>query len=381
MEPGKTRHWILVCGGFHERGGMDRANAAFARYLLARGESVHLVAHDVDPDLAASRGVCVRTVPRPAGSAFGGELALARAARTLANTLGDIHSGVRIVGNGGNCLAPDVCWVHSVHHAWPCADEGAPAWFRLKNRVYKTWARSRERRAMASARVVIANSDRTRRDVVTTLGVDERRVQTIYLGSDPSWRPPTPAERDEARRRWCTDTQAPLVVFIGALGHDVNKGIDRMLDGWAVLHGAGWTGELVVAGGGDARRWRARAAGSPVRFVGHTMEIGDLLAAADLLVSPVRYEAYGLAVHEAVCRGVPVIVSRDAGVVERLPASLEPLLLPPMPTAADVVSRVRLWHQHPGAWSATTAAAGTALRAHTDDRMAAQMIEAIEAGA
>lgn len=360
---------------------MDRANAALAHYLSAQHESVHLVTHHVDPALAGSPGVSVTIVPRPAGSAFAGELALARAAEKVARGLRRNGSDLHIVGNGGNCLAPDVCWAHSVHHAWHCADEGAPPWFRVKNRIFKSWARSRERTAMRNARVVIANSNRTRREIVSGIGIDEHRVHTVYLGSDPGWRPPSPAERDAARRRWGGGTDTPLVVFIGALGHDVNKGIDRMLDAWAMLETAGWSGELVVAGGGDARRWRVRAAGSRVRFVGHTHDVGHLLAAADLLVSPVRYEAYGLAVHEALCRDVPVIVSRDAGVVERLPASLEPLLLPSLPTARDIAGKIRLWHEHSEQWRATAAGAGTALRQYADHQMAARMLQAIEAGA
>ena len=59
-----------------------------------------------------------------------------------------------------------------------------------------------------------------------------------------------------------------------------------------------------------------------------------LLAAADLLVSPVRYEAYGLNVHEALCRGAAVMVTRTAGVVERFDHDLEPSLLPSRVTAA-----------------------------------------------
>ena len=53
-----------------------------------------------------------------------------------------------------------------------------------------------------------------------------------------------------------------------------------------------------------------------------------MLAAGDLLVSPVRYEAYGLNVHEALCRGLAVMVSRGAGVVERFDEAMAAALLP-----------------------------------------------------
>ncbi len=63
-------------------------------------------------------------------------------------------------------------------------------------------------------------------------------------------------------------------------------------------------------------------------MVGFTNRVSDILAAADVLVSPVRYESYGLNVQEAICCGVPAIVSRAAGVAERYPTELSDLLLP-----------------------------------------------------
>ena len=42
--------WVLIAGGFHPRGGMDRANAALARYLGDREAQLYLVAHQVDSD-------------------------------------------------------------------------------------------------------------------------------------------------------------------------------------------------------------------------------------------------------------------------------------------------------------------------------------------
>jgi glycosyltransferase involved in cell wall biosynthesis len=86
---------------------------------------------------------------------------------------------------------------------------------------------------------------------------------------------------------------------------------------------------------------RATSPQSAIRFLGHRNDVADLLRAADLLVSPTRYEAYGLAVHEAVCCGTPAIVSADAGVAERFPASLKHLLLDDPNDVDGLVLRLR----------------------------------------
>src|SRR2546428_102724 len=80
------------------------------------------------------------------------------------------------------------------------------------------------------------------------------------------------------------------------------------------------------------RRWQGMAAAHElagrVRFLGFRTDVPDLLRAADVLIAPSRYEPYGLTVHEALCCGLPALVSAAAGVAERYPAELSDLLIP-----------------------------------------------------
>src|SRR4029453_5931289 len=89
--------------------------------------------------------------------------------------------GARVVVNGGNCLWPDVNWVHAVHGAWPGRAEGAPGGSHYRNVRLKASARARERGALRQARLVIANSAATRTAVVEQVGVDAGRVRVVYL--------------------------------------------------------------------------------------------------------------------------------------------------------------------------------------------------------
>ncbi|MFL6253452.1 MAG: glycosyltransferase family 4 protein, partial [Pyrinomonadaceae bacterium] len=163
-------------------------------------------------------------------------------------------------------------------------------------------------------------------------------------------------ERAEARRWLGVEDGRPVVVFAGALGHDHNKGFDTLWRAWRELSACpGWDALLVVAGGGRGLElWRRRVIDAglsdSVRFLGFSEHLAEVFAASDLLVSPVRYEAYGLNVHEAVCRGVPAMVSRSAGVAERYPAALSEMLLPNPEDAADLAARLLRWRRLMQSW-------------------------------
>src|SRR3954451_4360924 len=92
--------WILVCGGFHTRGGMDKANLALAEYLVDTGHPVYLVAHDIDPTICARDGVTPIVVPKPAGSVLLGERGLNRQAQQLAAKLKARNPATRLLANG-----------------------------------------------------------------------------------------------------------------------------------------------------------------------------------------------------------------------------------------------------------------------------------------
>ncbi len=165
---------------------MDAANAALAMYLADRGSKVHLVCHRADDDLRAHKMIEVHRVERPAGSFFFGQWLIDASGRRVARTALAHDTSARVIVNGGNCDWPDINWVHYVHHAWRDVGAGGPPLLQAKQRIDKSVALFRERRALAQARVVIANSNRTRRDLIELLNVPADRVHTVYLATQPT---------------------------------------------------------------------------------------------------------------------------------------------------------------------------------------------------
>jgi len=372
--------WALAAGDFTPQGGMDRANHALARYLATSGRDVHLVAHRVWPDLASLPGVTVHHVPRPFGAHLLGAPLLARAASRTARRLGP---STHLFSNGGNTQWIAPTWVHYLHAAYaPQVAAGARA--RLSAAAGRRRYLALEAQTITRAPAIICNSARTAADVRRCYAVDTSRIHVVYYGIDPAqFDAVTDAARRDARRALGLNPDAPVAVFIGALG-DRRKGFDALFDAWKRLCGdAAWDAHLAVVGvGAEADNWkqRAAAAGLATRmsFLRFRSDIPRVLAACDVLVHPSRYEAYGLGVHEALCRGLPVIVSASAGVAERLPDDLRPLTLPEPILAEDVVARLRTWRGDTPAWRARARAAGDTLRCRTWDHMAAEIAGIVE---
>ena len=374
------KDWLIVTGDFTRQGGMDRANYALADYLARQGRGVHLVAHRAAEDLQERSGVRFRRVSRPLGSNLLGAAGLDRAGRKQAQAV-TARAG-RVLVNGGNCRWFDLNWVHYVHAAYTPQAEGS-LFRRMKGARAHLKALAAERAVVPKARLVFCNSRKTQRDVMERLKVAEERTRVVYYGTEPeTFFPAEASEREAARKDLGWDAGQPVAVFVGALG-DRRKGFDVLLEAWnSLCKERNWDVQLAVAGAGaESAGWgrRLRDAGlhGRVTLLGFRTDIPRILAAADVLVHPARYEAYGLGVHEALCRGVPVIVSAHAGVAEKM-AGADEMLLPDAESVVELAARLKAWRATPEKWTAAARKQSLHLRVRTWDHMAEEMVSLAE---
>ena len=374
--------YLIVSGDFVKTGGMDQANYEFARYLADEGFETHLAGYRVADDLASHPGIVFHRVPKLAGSYFLSQPMIGVLGRRWAGAVA--ARGGHVLVNGAVCNWNDINWVHYVHAAFePQVASGIlrSAKGRLRHRVNL----AAERRILRRARVAITNSDRTRLEVIERLGLPGDRVRTVYLGIDPSlFRPPTADERTVARARIGAPPGRAMVAFVGGLG-DRRKGFDTLLSAWTRLCAdPQWDADLMVVSGGELSMWKTSAArnhiAARVRFLGfgEPRFVADVLWGCDVLVLPTRYESYGRVGQEALCCGIPALVSNASGIAEQYPADLAELLIPDPENAEDLAARLRRWRAARDMWRERVRPLSTALRNHTWLRMAEQMIAVIE---
>jgi glycosyltransferase involved in cell wall biosynthesis len=232
--------------------------------------------------------------------------------------------------------------------------------------------------------LIIANSGRTKDDLTRRLSVPEDRIEVVYYGTDSrALCPVTSEEQKIARDELGWPADRPVLAFVGALG-DRRKGFDTLLTAWAnACAKPDWRADLVVLGAGaELGQWRVRVARAGldgrVRFLGFRCDVPRVLAACDALVAPTRYEAFGLGVQEALCSGLPAIVSSSAGVAERYTNGISDLLLNDPNDAIELADRLFRWQSRAEYYRSAAIRIAESLRPWTWDAMAERLVERIE---
>ena len=250
---------------------------------------------EVDPDAAAGADAVLSRLPDGALVLVDGLVA------------GRVARGGR--GRGGRLRI--VVLAHMVSAAFPDADPRAV---------------EGERRALRSARRVIATSEWTRSELVRARRRPAERVVVA-----------TPGRTTRPSRRGTPTGGALLCVGVVA----PHKGQDVLVEALATLGATATTGPARSPARSTPRpdfarpRRDARGRGRPRRpdhdggraHRGRTRRAP--IGGADLLVAPSRAESYGMAIADALRRGIPVVASDVGGIPQTVAASRAAVLVPP----------------------------------------------------
>ncbi|CCH34493.1 glycosyltransferase family 4 protein [Actinosynnema sp. NPDC047251] len=166
---------------------------------------------------------------------------------------------------------------------------------------------------------LITCSAAMRTEVAHLFEVDPAGITVLHNGIEPRrWRV-RPAGVAAAREEFAAD--GPLLLFFGRL--EWEKGVQDLIAALPRIRRAHRGTRVVVAGGGTHRDWLVEQARKhrvlrSVRFVGHLPDrtLAAVLAAADAVVLPSRYEPFGIVALEAAAAGTPLVASTAGGLGE-----------------------------------------------------------------
>lgn len=178
-----------------------------------------------------------------------------------------------------------------------------------------------ERRALHECDRVVAVSRYTREVLVREYGIEYSRVSVVYNGIDLTDRQgPAPAHERPLTER--------VVLFVGRM--TFQKGPDYFVRAAHLVIQKMPGVRFVMAGGGDMYHRMIEFAadlgiGSHFHYTGplSAADVQRLFRTSDLYILPSVSEPFGITPLEAIAHGVPVIISKQAGVGELVEGCLK----------------------------------------------------------
>lgn len=307
-------------------GGAERWTAQFHDHLRRAGHEVHVIAFAArDHDAVAH----LHMLPDPGTLLGRAEAVAAAVARLPPMVLHDSGTGwsahVFHPQTGSRLL--------SLEHMKSARGLGERLRWRLDPRMMRLrriMARI-EDRAMRNATRVVAVSRALRAMFATRHGLGAERIATIPNGVDTARFAPArlaPLRAVERARLGLRDDELLLVT----VAHNLwLKGVDTALRALAAARAEGAVARLVVAGGEPDDEWRSLVARlglvDAVVFAGDVGDIERLLAAADAMLHPTRWDACSLATIEGMAAGLPVVNATANGAADLIEHGVNGFLL------------------------------------------------------
>lgn len=288
----------LVIEKFQPSGGAEKQCIHLARGLAARGHEVHVFAREI----ADVPGIVAH--PVTASGRYHLAAFAAESRRLLARETFDlVHSFTRtsrqdILRLGGGTH------VEYLRQTDPAYSPLGRWWRRIRPKERTELRLERESFAPDASRRIVAVSHRVKEEVVRHYGVPPEKIAVIHNGVDANEFKPSAEARRLIRNQLGLEEADYTLLFVGS-GFK-RKGLEFAAAAVDRVPSA----RLVVVGEGRAR------AHPRVLFLGRRTDVSHLYAAADAFIFPTLYDPFPNAALEAMASGIPIIVSRIAGVSE-----------------------------------------------------------------
>lgn len=309
--------------------GLGRYVSDLSRELAAQGHEVSVLTNSIggaDRDVLDG-GVHVHRVefppppmpPTPAAPVLAYNVHLQQRAASLgAKGLGDpevVVSHDWLTAVAGHRIARRL----GLPHVWTVHDTVHGKRFGTIREMDDRITSAIERWATREADLLVVNSTSIGKEIAQVYGAAPERVKLLHPGIDPVACQSIQGEtRLAAFRGALADPEKVLLTYTGRL--DLEKGIDALINGFALLKRRYPDVRLAIAGRGMLRptideHVRRLGLEEDVMFCGYLegQVLRSFYSVSDVHVCPSRYEPFGLVALEAMAVGTPVVVSNTGG--------------------------------------------------------------------
>lgn len=299
-------------------GGAEEAVLGWARSLLEAGHEVHLIGRDID-EASLPEGAVARKLKSPGGPSL---IKAAGFARSVSWFLLKSRDKFDVVQSFERTLGQDVYRAgDGCHREWldrrSLAETPLKNFFITVNPLHLFYL-SMERKIFDTTPLIVANSERGKREIMHHYSVSEERLRVVYTGVDRERFEPENRERYRlgVRKELGVPPETPLALFVG--GGFKRKGLATAVRAVGELRSK--EVYLAVAGRGESSPYKKIASdkgiAERVLFLGQRSDVEALYGASDVLCLPTLYDPCSNACLEALASGIPVVTTSTNGASE-----------------------------------------------------------------
>ena len=327
---------------------------------FAREHEVHVFANRFEglPD-----GIVPHRVPAIRASALATIFSFVVPASVMVGRSFDI-----VHAQGLTVFNPDVVTAHISNARWlegrRLLEGGGLSW---REKLFAALVVPAERRALCDDRATAIAISSALRDDLAAYGRAARTV-VIPHGVDQAQFNPSVRQRhrSDVRRELGVPDDAPLFLYVG----DLRKGMEPAIRALPGAPGAWLVGVSRTAAAPYREVAASCGVAERVAFQPATASIERFYGAADALVLPTPYDAFGMVITEAMACALPVITTPLAGASELLVDGVHGILVASPTDVGALGQAMRTLASDPSRRAAMGTAAAELMREHTWDRVA-----------
>lgn len=321
-------------------GGIEKYVRNLARIYSDEGHEIHVFSAVLPKLPESSLRFHIIPIPKWLPTYFQLRIFARKTLQLLSKSSFDI-----IHSQGADCTMHNVLTAHSCHRAWVEESKRFSIWEFVKKTLnpfhYFLLRNERYNYAKGNYRAIIAVSKTVGKEIVHYYNVPKKDIRVIYLGTDVPEFECKRMWRDEIRQQHLFAQNDIVILFVA--NEFRRKGLRILIKSLSLLRDKRF--KLLVVGKGRRMFYRVFAFMKRVSvvFIPQTNNVAAYYDSSDLFVFPTRHDAFGMVVAEAMAHGIPVLVSKNAGVAEIIPR--EDFLISDFTNADEIAERIRILAQ------------------------------------
>jgi UDP-glucose:(heptosyl)LPS alpha-1,3-glucosyltransferase len=224
-------------------------------------------------------------------------------------------------------------WMKIRYHKWNRLNPRHRGILKLERDIFKS----------GNTKLVVTNSELTKRQAAENFGFPEDRITVVYNGVDHARFHPVENRKEFSKIRNILNIDDKKFVLLFPAANFKIKGLENAIRTISLLDETLRNRTLLLVAGGDREEPYRELAGKlgvsgNIRFVGRKSNMREYYASADLLFYPTLYEPFANVCLEAFSCGLPVLTTSLNGAAEIVRENVNGFIVPAA-SAEDMMAR------------------------------------------